>query len=257
MVNEFITNNKEWNSLLFAEVMDSIDIGVITNTLIPRRVEVEDTPCWTANSNGKFYAKTAYDRLANIGNTDDNWNWIWQLKVSAKLQGFLWTCMHGKILTNQHRKLRGLIDCDLCLRCDTAVEDLKHLFFDCPTSANLWLRLPKFQVLTIGDLNAWRTWINTNIRLKHAKSGGFFNSVLALTFLWNIWIMRNKKVFDNINPNPAFVYLNCLKFATEITELFVPHTRSSTKSLKLISWNFPGTGKFKLNTDGSNRGTVE
>lgn len=253
-VKDFITENKVWDSPLIANALGSNDIDVVTNILIPKRAEVEDTPCWVASSNGKFSVKSAYNCLANNSIVNDSWDWIWHLKVPAKLQGFLWTCMHGKLLTNQHRKLRGLTDNDSCPKCDSGTEDLKHLFFDCSTSANIWSRLPNIQVLTTGELEDWRNWLKLNTRNSRGNSGSFSSSVLTLVTLWNIWIMRNKKVFDNIDPNPVTVYTKCLQFASEIIELSTVKFGPISRTTKLISWNFPGAGKLKLNTDGSSRG---
>lgn len=67
-----------------------------------------------------------------------SWKWIWTLKIPAKLKGFLWICMHGKLLTNHHLMIRGLVDDDICPYCNNARVDLKHLFgiiylvFRCP-----------------------------------------------------------------------------------------------------------------------------
>lgn len=88
-----------------------------------------DTPCWTLSSKCNFSVKSAY--VADNPPIFTSWKWNWTLKIPAKLKGFLWICMHGKLLKNHHRMIRGLVDNDICPCCNNAMEDLKHLFFDC------------------------------------------------------------------------------------------------------------------------------
>lgn len=54
-------------------------------------------------------------------------------------------CMHGKLLTNHQRMIRGLDDNDMCTRCNSTREDLKHLFFYSTLSANVWLHFLTFR----------------------------------------------------------------------------------------------------------------
>lgn len=129
-----------------------------------------------------------------------------------------------------------------------------HLFFTCPISANIWSRLPNVQVPTTGDLEEWRSSLQSNIKQSKVVSGGYSNSVLNLVILWKIWIARNKKVFDDINPDPDIIYRQCLVFSAENANTFIDNFQLSTCQAKLIAWKFPGTGKLKLNTDGSSRG---
>lgn len=185
-VKEYINEDNTWNTQLISQALGDSNVSLVTNTLLPRRAEVKDVPCWVPNSKGTFSVKSAYEKLAGVSYTDTGWGWILKIKVPAKLQGFLWTCMHGKLLTNQHRKLRGLSDNDLCPLCGSVTEDLVHLFFDCPSSANIWSRLPHIQVLASGDIEDWRRWLKSNINQPGGIPGGLLNPVLNLVTLWNI-----------------------------------------------------------------------
>lgn len=137
-VADFITSSKDWNCTLLNQVINANSLSDITNVLIPRRAIIEDTPCWTLSSKGNFSVKSAYVAISDNPPLSTSWKWIWTLKIPAKLKGFLWICMHGKLLTNHHRMIRGLVDDDICPYCNNAREDLKHLFgiiylvFRCP-----------------------------------------------------------------------------------------------------------------------------
>ncbi|KAI8533199.1 hypothetical protein RHMOL_Rhmol11G0278700 [Rhododendron molle] len=253
-VVDFITSSKDWNCTLLNQVINANSLSDITNVLIPRRAIIKDTPCWTLSSKGNFSVKSAYVAISDNPPLSTSWKWIWTLKIPAKLKGFLWICMHGKLLTNHHRMIRGLVDNDICPCCNNAREDLKHLFFECTTRANVWNHLPSVQVPQTNNLEEWRNWLHTNINHSSAQSGGYLTKVLTLVTLWKIWLARNRKVFDNIMINPAEISISSSIFASQICHSFLSISCINPRLVRLVSWNFPGTGKLKLNTDRSSRG---
>lgn len=93
-----------------------------------------------------------------------------------------------------------------------------------------------------------------NIKHTRADKGIYSNSVLVLVTLWKIWIARNKKVFDDVNLDPAIIHRQCLMFISEIVSTFPDQFPVSNRQVKLFTWNFLGTSKLKLNTDGSSKG---
>lgn len=62
------------------------------------------------------------------------------------------------------------------------------------------------------------------------------------------------KVFDNVSSTPTVIYASSLVFAIEIVQSFLSYSCANPQQVRLVSWTFPGIGKFKLNTDGSSRG---
>lgn len=96
------------------------------------------------------------------------------------------------------------------------------------------------------DIEEWRLWLLANIKQLRTNSGGYSNSVLTLVTSWKIWIARNKRVFDNINTNPDSIHRQILSFSSEIITTFTQNYPSIVRHVKLVSWNFPGTGKLKL-----------
>lgn len=170
-VAEFINENKEWDVASLSQIINMSDMNKITSILIPKTSIMEDTPNWNLNHKGNFSVKSSYDKLADTCISDMNWNWIWKLKVPSKLKGFLWTCMHGKILTNQQRRTRGLTACENCPRCNFNCEDMTHLFFTCPSSADIWSNIPSIQAPLTGDINAWRLWLQENVNHASVTKG--------------------------------------------------------------------------------------
>lgn len=149
----------------------------LLSILIPKWFDTKDTPCWTSSSNGTFSVKAKYQFLANHSPPHFNWKWIWALRIPAKLKSFLRLLMHGKILTTQQHCIHNLPDSDLCPHCNLEREDLKHLFFDCPLSANIWLQLPTIQGPLTASMEEWKEWLHTKVNHSRTISGGYFLSV--------------------------------------------------------------------------------
>jgi hypothetical protein len=62
---------------------------------------------------------------------------VWDLKISPRIQIFVWLLSQNKILTRDNLRKRGIskpIECSLCKE----VESISNLFFDCLISKLLW-----------------------------------------------------------------------------------------------------------------------
>ena len=70
--------------------------------------------CWGLAINGKFTTKAAYNQLVKWihsgRSTNPNWDWIWKLKIPQKLMYFLWLVQSDKILSNNLRAIRNIIN---------------------------------------------------------------------------------------------------------------------------------------------------
>lgn len=75
--------------------------------------------------------------------------------------------------------------------CPAQSEDMYHMFFDCPASIEVWL---KIDISPPSNPFNW-LWTTT---LPHNLPSNIWNSV-ALIILWKIWDSRNAKVFRAIN----------------------------------------------------------
>jgi hypothetical protein len=62
---------------------------------------------------------------------------VWKLKISPRIQVFLWLFSLNKVMTRDNLRRRGmpkLLECSLCKE----IESVKHLFFECLISELLW-----------------------------------------------------------------------------------------------------------------------
>ena len=99
---------------------------------------VEDTVVWSLSNDGVFSVKSVYDgQFRCTDNTAWKWAFLWKLKLPPRVSHFLWILLHGKLLTNHHRALKGLTLDVTCMRCKEGCEDIEHVFRKCSTSIDI------------------------------------------------------------------------------------------------------------------------
>ena len=128
---------------------------------------------------------------------------VWSSCIAPKHSFVLWLSVRSKLLTKDNVKH---IDIDKnCVLCGTAAESIKHLFFDCNFSSNVW--------------NQVRIWLNIKrlmstlcSALKYLKKearGTTWHSkvkkVALATTIYQIWTARNRRLFEGLKPTPASV----------------------------------------------------
>lgn len=91
------TTAKDWEMALINLVGNENISNIISNVMIPKLAAGTDTPCWTPSSNRDFSVKIAYNDILGSPRSPVKWKWIWRLRIPAKLESFLWICMHGKL----------------------------------------------------------------------------------------------------------------------------------------------------------------
>jgi len=88
---------------------------------------------------------------------------------------------------------------------DQAIEDISHLFFDCPFALACWQKLGI-------------TWNNTNdtiARIVHGRASWglpFFMEIFIIA-AWEIWNLRNGKIFEG---KPVNLQLWIVRFKDQV-----------------------------------------
>ena len=84
-------------------------------------------------------------------NETEDWCFLYTLPTTCKLNPntifFQFQILHRTIMTNKKLQQFNLRDNELCDECHS-IEDISHLFFDCPTITRLW--------------NSVKNWLNNN-----------------------------------------------------------------------------------------------
>ncbi|GMP89357.1 hypothetical protein CsSME_00040977 [Camellia sinensis var. sinensis] len=124
-VNNIINEQGNWDVVKMNEIF-SPNISTLIHKL-PRPPTADmDTRTGRGSSDGVFTTSSAYNIISGNLSIEEDWNWLWKLRLPQKLKSFLWTALHGKLLTNQSREKKGLTSDPLCLSCNE-VEDMNHL----------------------------------------------------------------------------------------------------------------------------------
>jgi hypothetical protein len=137
-----------------------------------------------------FSTKAAYKQL-QTQLQDPDASHIWSSNAPKKIKVFGWLLHLDRINTRANLLHKNIITSQQCPRCQAPVEDRSHLFFYCPSSAEVWRRLS----ITPGTRTFPDIW---STPLPHQLPAAIWSSV-ALTILWKIWDARNAKVFRAVD----------------------------------------------------------
>ncbi|XP_059070690.1 uncharacterized protein LOC131860311 [Cryptomeria japonica] len=116
--------------------------------------------------------------------------------VLPKAGAFLWTTLHGRILTGERLKLIRIARPNVCLLCKENEETVEHLLFWCSYTKKVW------------------DWLLNNLQYESVRSQSLKGFLLAwpacykkskwsilwvvssAMLVWHIWKERNRRVFN-------------------------------------------------------------
>ncbi|KAK7257213.1 hypothetical protein RIF29_31017 [Crotalaria pallida] len=134
--------NGSWNWDFIRPFLDPPTCYSIAAVPAPLTNGDPDKPVWSCNSDGTFSISSAYS-LLDGPSLDDFMDplipkLIWNWNGPERMKLFLWKVLHGRLLTNDERCRRGMIDDPLCPRCKAAPETLTHVLRDCEIVNDFW-----------------------------------------------------------------------------------------------------------------------
>ena len=150
---------------------------------------------WKWETNGLFSVKSAYDSL-KCGRSMgvQQWDKIWKVKAPQKCRSLVWLAAHEALLTNEDRYNRGLVDDSRCTICGHYMEDMNHVFRECPSSKQLWqVLLPNSERRNVNSLN-FSDWLWYNLNKKHGINANW--PAIFVVACWMIWRYRNLFIFE-------------------------------------------------------------
>ena len=201
---------------LWAELKISLTGSAPTNRM------KEDSFVWDPNG-GNYTVKEGYKVLQNASATN---NWplqkaIWRTECLPKVKLFNWTLLHGRILTAENLRKKGIQGPSICCMCKEAEESIPHLFIECPFARACWNLIIK--PLSISDPHNQITLLQklwgTSFPLSNCKGlvKRVWNSIPA-NLCWQIWIARNKCIFKDKKPSISSVLAKTIAFINETIE---------------------------------------
>ncbi|CAN1798982.1 hypothetical protein LINPERHAP1_LOCUS21951 [Linum perenne] len=153
---------------------------------------------WTLEPKGVFTVRSMARQLSGcvFGGFDDfPAEVIWRKHVPSKVAAFVWQASLNNISTIDNLVRRGFQFPNRCIMCESEAESIRHLFFECSFSSQVWSllssRLSIFGPLPrslLGILAAWKGW---NWDRDFEACG----RVLLHGVCWFIWLERNARMF--------------------------------------------------------------
>ena len=65
-------------------------------------------------------------------------NYLWNCRTLPKIEMFIWSLMHERVLTGENLEKRGLAGQFRCLLCAEASKTISHLFLKYPYAISVW-----------------------------------------------------------------------------------------------------------------------
>jgi hypothetical protein len=154
------------------------------------------------------------------------YHWLWKSSCIMHTKFFAWMLLVDRLntrdmLQRRHWHVTDDTHCELCpIR---AYEDRTHLFFQCNFSTRIWNYL-QIEWIHHDDLQV----VVATARQRFHKP--FFMEVVVVA-CWNIWLIRNTKIFQN--ERPTFTRWKC-KFVHDMTLL--QYRIKQKYKVELLDW---------------------
>jgi hypothetical protein len=125
---------------------------------------------------GKPYtSRSAYAALDQVAGTPDaHGRHIWTTRVPNKVKIFAWLYFKDRLSARTNLFAKHILDYESCQRCSNATEDCLHVFFGCPTSAELWEKIGLSSIALLSDTEVWSANMQTCGRLSCSQFCGEF-----------------------------------------------------------------------------------
>ncbi|KAF7807224.1 ribonuclease H [Senna tora] len=177
--------------------------------------------CWSLEAHGRFSVRSAYRSLTSSGIQDSNWKIIWRLKAPERVKIFLWQALHNRLLTKfRCRRWNGNNTC--CPWCVGVIED--EDWFD-------------FNLAQVSDHRKGAQWVQC-----------------WAIGTWFLWGWRNKALHDDSfsrHPRPRQLVREFVGDYNKAVDPVLFSVSSTVRTEVLVSWEKPGCGWVKVNSDGA------
>ncbi|GJV16132.1 RNA-directed DNA polymerase, eukaryota, reverse transcriptase zinc-binding domain protein [Tanacetum coccineum] len=185
--------------------LDALLELVSTVNLVP----MGDRWVWTLESSGEFSVASLRKvidekRLPSVCSKTR-----WVKYVPIKVNVLAWKIKMDVLPTRLNISRRGIdIHSISCPICDCGVESSEHLFFRCKLTRQIARKISLWWNVNYEDVNSYDEWITWMVSLRlAAKSKLMFEGVFYAMW-WNIWIYRNKLLFEDKAHLKAIIFDN-------------------------------------------------
>jgi len=233
------TSSKGWNQKVIQQVFSSNIADSILQTPLVDQV-VDDRLIWKAEKNGLYSVKRAdrlcMEELVDVSHLQRSgyWSGIWTLKLPPKIKNLLWRMCCGCLPTRVRLQDKGVQCLISCVSCDGPHEDLAHICFECPFTAQVWRAIDLWNTVHEVFLKK-KSAVDAIFELLHQLSQEFSQRFAAI--LWSLWKHRNLKLWQDVTETYALVVDRACHlmedwYAANATIPVSSHNNISTNSIR-------------------------
>ncbi|KAG9442593.1 hypothetical protein H6P81_018447 [Aristolochia fimbriata] len=194
------SHSTDWTSVFRRALREDEVIALSSlESLIGSFYKDDDRPdslIWSPSTDGSFTMAFAYKALLPSSDAHVSRR-AWQLLAPPKVQFFIWSSLHGKILTRDVLARRGQqLNSLLCPSCDTWMETADHLLLHCEYTWKIWTWFVE-QFNCSWAVPSSLASLLTMSPPSHLSTTGLLMLRCLIAFLpWAIWGERNKRIFQ-------------------------------------------------------------
>ena len=157
--------------------------------------DLDSKDVWTFIWGNQVYSSQRYYKMVFQNFHPSIFRKLWKSKCTPRLKFFAWLLFVDRLntrsmLIRRHFNVQPNSWCVLCS--SNSDEDTEHLFFSCPFASTCWQKLG-FHWPSIAD-------INERVLSPMATMGLPFFMEIFIMATWEIWKLRNSKIFDRRAP---------------------------------------------------------
>ena len=206
--------NRIWN-LRFHRNFHERELGVALSFLefiqsrIPRGT-ADSNFHWCLKGNGMFDTWSYYNIIRGTADSNFPWKGVWKAKIPRRVAFFMWTVVHGQILTFNNLMLRGHILVNRCCMCHRNEETMDHLLLHCSVAQSLWVYMLKiFGIHWVmpGSVESlvycWSFWLE--------KFNSDIWNMVPGCLMWIVWTEINRRSFEDIEKSLVQLQALCQK----------------------------------------------
>nr|GMC67604.1 LINE-type retrotransposon LIb DNA [Ipomoea batatas] len=176
------------------------EVNKIRSIPIPLDDLVPDALYWPTSPGGMFSVQEAYRYIAG-GDSTEEVDWVWKVKIAERCRMFLWLAVKNKLLTNAVRARRQLTDEDGCTACGEFCESIDHILMHCDVARTCWRKTHTPTSFTLGAASSFIQWLKLNCSSTEMMNDVPWSLIFTYT-CWELWKARNKRIFEHVNPSP-------------------------------------------------------
>lgn len=180
--------------------------------------------CWGWGPTGLYSTALGYRELQGNRNSNYNaeiWKIVWDTFATPKVNFFIWTVIHNKILTGDNLEKRNIAGPHRCAMCNNSSETVQHLLIGCSVAKDVWRFILMDLQITVPTFNSaadlFASW--RQLYPHHIPQKSFWSRIwtaLPKYVCWQIWLSRNHLIFNEERHSPMKIAAKAKAFLMEV-----------------------------------------